>query len=136
MEAPTPFTPSSPAGKGDFLLTIGDIGITHDQRVVTPNGVAPLAGSSWIVQDNSQTTKETPTWAVVLCVLTALETCGLGLLFLLVKNQKTTGSVQVQVRSEKLFHMTQIPVVSPVQAPQTQQLVRRAQTLAAEASGR
>ncbi len=82
----------------------------------------------------SQTTRDTPTWAVVLCVLTALETCGLGLLFLLVKEQKTTGSVQVQVQNEKLFHMTQMYVRSPMQVNQIQQQVRQAQTMAAAAA--
>jgi hypothetical protein len=39
--------PPSPA-QAEFVLTIGDIGITGDHRVVTPNGVAPLAGSMWL----------------------------------------------------------------------------------------
>jgi hypothetical protein len=135
---PPPWSTPVPAGEtpdqDPYVLTIGDIGVTRDQRIVTPNGVGLLAGSTWIVQDMSQTTRDTPTWAVVLCVLTVLETFGLGLLFLLVKEQKTTGSVQVQVRNEKLFHITQMYVRSPMQVNQIQQQVRQAQIMAAAAA--
>jgi hypothetical protein len=117
----------------DFVVTIGDIGITPDNRVVTPNGVGPLAGSMWIVRDNSRTEESVATWALILCVLTVIETCGLGLIFLLFKNRKTTGSVEVQVQGEKLLHVTQIYVSSPFQVTQIQQNVRQAQSLAAAA---
>ena len=39
--------------------------------------------------------------------------CLLGLLFLLVKEERTTGSVQITVSAPGLLHVTQIPVAAP-----------------------
>jgi hypothetical protein len=112
-------------------LTIGDIGITPSV-VVTPNGNAPLAGSQWIAMDMSRTEKRIPSWAIVLAVVFAFA-CLIGLLFLLVKEETTTGHVEVSVRSGDLYHRTQIPVFDQTQIMQVRQLVGQAQTLAAQA---
>jgi hypothetical protein len=114
-----------------FLLTIGDIGVTPS-LVVTPNGNAPLAGSQWIAMDMSRTEKRIPSWAIVLAVVLAFA-CLIGLLFLLVKEETTTGYVEVSVRSGDLYHRTQIPVFDQTQIGQVRQLVGQAQTLAAQA---
>ena len=39
--------------------------------------------------------------------------CLLGLLFLLVEEERTTGSVQITVSAPDLLHVTQIPVAAP-----------------------
>jgi hypothetical protein len=114
-----------------FLLTIGDIGIT-DTWVSTPNGPAPLRGSTWIVADMSVTERKIPAWAIVLAIIFALF-CLIGLLFLLVKEEVTRGYVQVSVRSGDLNHMTQVPVSNQVQVAQVRALVGQAQALAAQA---
>jgi hypothetical protein len=114
-----------------FLLTVGDIGVTAAD-IVTPNGTAALAGSTWIVSDMSVTERRIPTWAIVCAIVFALA-CLLGLLFLLVKEDVTRGYVQVSVRSGDLSHMTQIPVTTPVQVAQIRAQVAQAQTLAAQA---
>jgi hypothetical protein len=80
----------------------------------------------------SRTEEKTPTWALFLAIVGILA-CLLGLFFLLVKEKKTTGYVQVQVQSGNLFHVTQIPISSPFQINHIQQLVRQAQSLAASA---
>lgn len=114
-----------------FGLTIGDIGLTTD-TVVTPNGAAPLRGSQWIVMDQSTTAQKIPTYAIVLAIVFAV-LCLLGLLFLLMKEEVTTGYVSVTVRSDELLHTCQIPVNSPYDVNNIRALVSQAQSLAAQA---
>jgi hypothetical protein len=61
--------------------------------------------------------------------------CLLGLFFLLVKEEITTGYVDVSVRTGPLHHTTQIPVGHASQVQQIRAQVQRAQTLAVRASG-
>ncbi|HXY91392.1 MAG TPA: hypothetical protein VEP49_02875 [Acidimicrobiia bacterium] len=128
--ATAPMPAPAPAVEG-FAVTIGDIGVTRT-LIVTANGNAPLAGSRWIVLDQSRTEKKIPTWAIVLAVVFAL-LCLLGLLFLLVKEEQTTGYVEVSVMSGPLTHVTQIPVRSQYDVAAVRQQVHQAQTLAAAA---
>jgi hypothetical protein len=130
---PQPTHPA-PVPAQPFLLTIGDIGLTAD-TIVTPNGTGTLAGSQWIVTDRSYTTSKIPSWAIVMAVIFALA-CLLGLLFLLVKEEVTTGYVDVSVHTGNLTHLTQLPVASPHDVMHYRQLVGQAQSLAAQAGGR
>ena len=57
-------------------------------------------------------TESIPSYAVVLAVVFFL-VCLLGLLFLLIKERKTTGWMTVSVQGEGTYHATQIPVSSP-----------------------
>ena len=125
--APPPSMPAAPTG-GGVLLQIGDIGITGDQ-IITPNGNAPLAGSSWIFTDQSRTEEKMPTYAIILAIVFFLA-CLLGLLFLLIKETKTTGYGEVRVQSGGLLHMTQIPVSNPAQIAQLRAAVGQAQSMA------
>lgn len=125
-EAPAPAIPDP------VVLTIGDIGITR-YWVVTPNGSAPLAGSTWIPRDMTTTDSKIPTWAIVLAVIFALF-CLVGLFFLLVKEQVTRGYFEVTVTSESLMHTTQIPISREFQVAQMRQLVSQAQSMAAAAA--
>jgi Protein of unknown function (DUF2510) len=128
--SPSLAEPAMPAVEA-FAVTIGDIGVTRTW-VVTPNGNAPVAGSRWIVLDHSRTEKKIPTWAIVLAIVFALF-CLIGLLFLLVKEEQTTGYVEVTVMSGSLTHVTQVPVRSAAEVAQVRQRVHQAQTLAAAA---
>ncbi|WP_028049468.1 hypothetical protein [Cellulomonas sp. URHD0024] len=110
------------------LVQIGDI-VVSEHWVVTPNGTAPLAGSQWSVRDATVRTQVIPTYAIVLAIVFALA-CLLGLLFLLIKEDKVTGFVEVTVRSGSLAHLTQIPVPGPA-ADVVADQVRYAQQLAA-----
>jgi hypothetical protein len=56
-----------------------------------------------------------PTWAIV-CAVVFFFLCLLGLLFLLAKEERTTGHMQVTVQAPGFFHMTYVPVTSPMQA--------------------
>jgi len=114
------------------VLAIGDIGVTRNW-VVTPNGNARLGGSQWIARDLTRTESKIPSWAIVLAIVFALF-CLLGLLFLLAKEQYTTGYVEVSVQAGSLFHATQVPVSGSYQVAQIRQQVSQAQSLAAAAS--
>ncbi len=115
-----------------IVLTIGDIGVSR-HWIVTPNGSAPLGHSSWIVRDMSRTESKIPSWAIVMAILFAL-LCLVGLFFLLVKEQTTTGYVEVSVQQGQLYHVTQIPVSNAQQLAQVRQLVYQAQSMAASIS--
>lgn len=136
-----PLPPAVPPGFGagpesphpsQFVLTIGDIGITSDNLVVTPNGTAPLRETRWIALDQSVTTQTIPAYAIVLAVIFALA-CLLGLLFLLIKEDRTTGYVMVTVTGPGVQHSTQVPVNSPYAVAQVRQMVSQAQSMAASA---
>ena len=123
-------SPAAPA-----LVTIGDIVCTQHE-VITPSGRAPIGGVVWSFTDLSRTTRTIPTWAIV-CTVVFFFFCLLGLLFLLAKEDRTEGSVQVVVQGPGFLHQTQIPVYS---LPQLQDLAARvsyARSLSASAaSGR
>ena len=126
-----PAPPMAASKQQGFLVTIGDIGVTQD-TVVTPNGNGPLAGSQWIVTDRTQVESVIPTWAIVMAIVFALA-CLLGLLFLLVKEQKRRGFVEVSVRAGDVVHMTQLPVRGVADVNRCRVLVNQAQSLAAQA---
>lgn len=118
-----------PGQPEQVVLTIGDIGVSPTW-VVTPNGTAPLRDSQWTVQDRTFTQQVTPTWAIVMAVL-GIVFCLLGLLFLIVKEDKITGYVEVTVRSNNVFHVVQLPAGSPHAIAHARQLVYQAQSMAA-----
>lgn len=115
-----------------ILFSIGDIGIGR-AWIVTPNGSAPLAGSHWISQDHSRVEHAIPAYAIVLAVILAFA-CLLGLLFLLIKEERTSGYVDVTVRSGNLYHVTQLPVRRPADVHYIRGLVHQAQSMAAQAA--
>jgi hypothetical protein len=59
--------------------------------------------------------------------------CLLGLLFLLIKEDRMTGYVEVSVHSGNLFHVTQLPAQSPQAVLSARQLVAQAQSMTAAA---
>lgn len=123
---PPPPSGPSPANLQP-TLQIGDIGVSNG-LIHTPNGNAPVAGSAWTVSDQTRTEEGIPPYAIVLAIVFFLA-CLLGLLFLLIKEKKTTGYVEVRVQSGNLLHMTQIPVSSPSQIAQIRALVSQAQMM-------
>ena len=121
-----------PAGTPDPILTsIGDIAFsTH--WLVTPVGTKPLRGTQILVTDFSRTERKTPGWAIVLAIVLAFFAL-LGLLFLLVKENVTVGSVQVTVHNDGLAHATQLFVRSPYEVAEIQQRANYARQLIASA---
>lgn len=110
------------------LVTIGDIACTGEE-VITPSGRAPIAGTTWTFTDMSRTDRTIPAWAIVLTVL-FVWFCFLGLLFLLVKEERTTGWAQITVQGRGLMHVTQVPVYSPMVVMDLNSRVNYARSLA------
>ncbi|MFF2403230.1 hypothetical protein [Streptomyces goshikiensis] len=100
--------PGAVPGQG---LSIGDISIAGDQ-IITPSGTMPLRGAMWNATDLSRTEEKMPAHAIVLAIIFFLF-CLLGLLFLLMKEKRTTGYIQVTVHSGGRHHSTMIPATDP-----------------------
>jgi hypothetical protein len=103
VEHPSSGAPAQP------LVQIGDISVDQDW-VRTASGSAPTAQVTWSVQDLTHRDLVIPTYAIVLAVVTSVLTCLLGLLFLLIKEDRTTGWLQVTVQGPAFIHTTQVPV--------------------------
>jgi hypothetical protein len=112
------------------LVAIGDILVTQT-TVYTPSGSRPVNEVSWNVTDMTMTTQGIPTWAVVCAIIGTILLCGLGLLFLLAKEVKTTGTMQIIVNSPGFIYSTSIPVFSPMQVADVNARVNYARTVAA-----
>jgi hypothetical protein len=128
-----PYVPGDLAGE-PVLVAIGDISVTQT-RVFTPSGSIPVGDARWTCTDMSVTTQEIPVWAIVCAVVFALA-CLLGLLFLLVKEPRTRGTVQVTVQGTAFAHTTQIPVASPAQIADLGGRVSHARAVSASAQAR
>lgn len=113
------------------LVTIGDITVTRNW-VIVPHGRYPLRGTTWTVQDSTQVTEGIPTWAIVCTVVFTILFCLFGLLFLLVKEKKYSGFVQVSVMGEGLYHSVQLPP-GPMSGAFAANQVNQARALAAAA---
>ncbi|MEU4603615.1 hypothetical protein AB0F43_11600 [Kribbella sp. NPDC023972] len=112
---------------GPVLVTVGDISV-EQFRIVTPAGVLPTQGTNWSAMDMSRTEEKIPAWAIILAIVFALA-CLLGLLFLLCKERKTTGFVQVTVQNGNRTHNTHVGVSSPRDVADTLARVNFARTL-------
>lgn len=103
--------PMAPMGYQAAGLSLGDITIAGDQ-IITPSGPMPLRGAIWNATDFSRTEEKIPAHAIVLAVIFFLF-CLLGLFFLLMKERRTTGYIQITVNSAGRHHSTMIPAVDP-----------------------
>jgi hypothetical protein len=112
---------------GPVLVTVGDISV-EQFRIVTPAGVLPTQGTNWSAMDMSRTEEKIPAWAIILAIVFALA-CLLGLLFLLCKERKTTGFVQITVQNGNRTHNTHVGVASPRDVADTLARVNFARTL-------
>lgn len=130
MPQPTPGGALEPQAPNEpVLVTIGDISVTQT-RVFTPSGTRPLNEVTWSVADMSVTSQAIPTWAIVAAIIGAF-LCLIGLLFLLVKETVTKGSIQVTVHGPGFVHTTQIPVTSQDQVTDINSRVSYARTVTA-----
>ncbi|HEY3870507.1 MAG TPA: hypothetical protein VGM10_19230 [Actinocrinis sp.] len=114
------------------LVTIGDIACTQTE-VITPSGTCPIATTVWSFTDMSRTQRVMPTWAIVMTVI-GVFFCLLGLLFLLVKEERTEGWVQIVVQGPGFLHQTQLPVSSVLQVQDYNARVAYARSLVAAAA--
>lgn len=114
------------------LTVIGDIAITQHE-VITPAGRFPIAGTTWTVTDMSQYNENISTAGIVLAVV-FIWFCLLGLLFLLLKEQKWSGNIQVTVQGHGMFHSTMVGVHGPNTVAYVMQQVNYARQLSAMAA--
>jgi hypothetical protein len=121
--------PQSQAATEPVLVTIGDISVT-ESRVFTPSGTRPLGEVSWTVTDGSVTTTSIPVWAIV-CAIIGFFLFLIGLLFLLVKETTTRGTMQITVFGPGFVHTTNIQVTSQAQVTDINARVNHARMLAA-----
>jgi len=89
-------------------VQLGDIAVT-DTQVHTPVGSFALRGTTWTVSNQTFVTQGIPAWAIVLAIVFFIF-CLLGLLFLLVKERRVNGAVQVSVAGPGFSYSTYIPV--------------------------
>ena len=118
-------------GPEPWLTTIGDISVS-EHWVSTPSGPHPIRGSVWTVTDMSRYEESISTVGIVLAVV-FVWFCLLGLLFLLMKERRLGGFVQVTVQGNGFYHSTLIPVTGPHSVMNAHQAVNYARSLAAAA---
>jgi hypothetical protein len=90
---------------------LGEIQVTT-AMVRTPSGQFPLRGSSWRVSDATHIEQKIPTWAFVLAFVLALCSAGLSFLFLIIRETRYTGAIEVWVGHGRLTYTARIPVSS------------------------
>ena len=90
-------------------ITLGQIACT-DTQVHTPVGSYPLRGTTWTVSNQTFVSERIPAWAIVMAIVFFIF-CLLGLLFLLVKERRVNGAVQVGVVGPgfSLWHVPSCP---------------------------
>jgi len=101
---------SNPPQYAPVRVQLGQIACT-DTHVITPAGTYPLKGTTWTVSNQTFVTSAIPAWAII-CAILFFIFCLLGLLFLLVKERRVNGAVQVGVQGPGLSFSTYIPVSS------------------------
>jgi hypothetical protein len=127
---PVSGAPLAGAAPGPIIMQIAEIGVTST-TVHTPAGDIPLAGSQWQVSDYWFSTQRIPRWAIVMsivgfCVLTVF-----SLLFLLVKETVSQGTVQVTVTNGTRQYVARIPVTDQGAVATINQQVNYVRSLAA-----
>lgn len=110
------------------LVMIGDIQCTQTQ-VITPSGSCPTAGAHWTVTNMTQTREEIPQWAIICAIVGAFLICLFSLFFLLAKERRTTGVVQVMVQNGNFVHVTSVPVQSDMMVADVHNRVNYARSL-------
>lgn len=109
---PQDAVPAYAQSGGAPLVAVGDIVVTQE-GIITPVGTLPLKGAVWNATDMSRTEEKMAQTGIVLGIIFGVLLCGLGLLFLLMKEKKTTGFIQVTVTSAGRHHSTMIPATVP-----------------------
>jgi hypothetical protein len=94
-----------------LVVEVGDIAVSPQWVYLPGGGQYPLRNSMWELTDQVQEVTEIPPYAVVLAVI-FFAVFMLGLLFLLIKEYRVQGVVQVVAEGEGFVHVTQVPVAS------------------------
>jgi hypothetical protein len=103
-----------PGPPEQVLVQIGEMAVTAT-TVYTPAGPIPLRGSQWSVQDQWLSEQKTPTWAIVLAIVGFFCVAIFSLLFLLAKETRFHGTVNVAVTNGGQQYVARIPVYNQQQ---------------------
>ncbi|MEU1751575.1 hypothetical protein ABZ436_02780 [Micromonospora matsumotoense] len=130
---PGPYPPLfAPPGLGigqqPTAVQIGEITVSPPV-IRTPAGVMPLAGANWYVTDYWQREEKIASWAIVCAILGFFCLTIFSLLFLLIKETRHYGTVQVTVTSGGHQYVARIPVVDQGQVQQINNQVNYARSL-------
>ncbi len=117
-----------PPAQSVVAVQIGEI-MVAPPVIRTPAGVLPLAGSSWHVVDYWQKEEKVASWALVCAILGFFCLTVFSLLFLLVKETRHHGTVQVTVTNGGHQYVARIPVVDQFQVQQINNQVNYARSL-------
>ncbi|GIF93475.1 hypothetical protein Cch02nite_69190 [Catellatospora chokoriensis] len=133
--APAARPPATPpgrpaAGPGPVLVQLGEVSVSST-TIHTPSGEIPLRGSQWAVSDQWHSQQRIPTWAVVCAVLGFFLLCFLSLLFLLAKETRYSGTVQVIITNGPRQYVVRIPVTDQRVVAHIHAQVNYARSLAA-----
>lgn len=123
--------PQPPPGAEHIIGSLGDISFSR-LHVHLPSGRYPIRQSMWTVRDQTQTQSSIPAYAIVLAIVFAVF-CLIGLLFLLIKEHRMVGYVEVAVQGDGFYHASQLPVNNPAQVAEIRRWVDYARGLAAAA---
>jgi hypothetical protein len=118
------------AAPGAAAVQIGEI-LVAPPEIRTPAGVLPLAGAQWHVADYWQREEKVATWAIVCAILGFFCLTIFSLLFLLIKETRHYGTVQVTVTSGGRQYVARIPVTDQGQVVHINNQVNYARSLSA-----
>ncbi|MGV9981151.1 hypothetical protein ACWDUH_26080 [Micromonospora wenchangensis] len=124
----TPPLPGAAGGQQPAAVQIGEI-MVNPPMIHTPTGVLPLAGATWYVTDHWQREEKIASWAIVCAILGFFCLTIFSLLFLLIKETRYHGTVQVTVTSGGHQYVARIPVVDQGQVQQINNQVNYARSL-------
>ncbi|WP_431946861.1 hypothetical protein [Micromonospora marina] len=128
--APGPYPPAGPVPPAQSAVAVQIAEIMVTPPVIrTPAGVLPLAGASWYVTDYWQKEEKIAPWAVVAAILGFFCLTVFSLLFLLIKETRHYGTVQVTVSSGGHQYVARIPVTDQFQVQQLNNQVNYARSL-------
>ncbi|KAB1909464.1 hypothetical protein F8279_03840 [Micromonospora sp. AMSO1212t] len=130
--APGPYPQAGPVPPAQSAVAVQIAEIMVTPPVIrTPAGVLPLAGASWYVTDYWQKEEKIAPWAVVAAILGFFCLTVFSLLFLLIKETRHYGTVQVTVSSGGHQYVARIPVTDQFQVHQLNNQVNYARSLSA-----
>lgn len=102
----------APYGSEPVLIRIGQIEVTAT-TVHTPAGSFPVRGSTWHMMDRMYPVQKTPTWAIVLAIVGFFCLTIFSLLFLIAKETRYEGWIEVNVSNGPYQFTTQLPGLGP-----------------------
>lgn len=129
VPAPALLPAGYPPARPDVVaVQIGEIVVTPPV-IRTPAGVLPLAGASWQVADFWQKEEKIATWALVCAIVGFFCLTFFSLFFLLIKETRHHGTVQVTVVNGAHQYVARIPVVDQGQVQHINNQVNYARSL-------